>query len=263
MALPGFLYLNLADGLTATGDSSDTVSGLGWSQLNDPQPRHRARVDDVTAILIWDLASAQAVDVAALISTSLISTSSVRLRASTSDPTCLTGVLYDSGVLPGPTESKFNGNVIVCLDETTARYWRWDITSIVGPIDIGLAPIGLLWRPEIGFSFGAQEGRRDLSLRDENVDTGAEFAISLPRKRIKQLTFSQLSSDEIRDNILEIDRLIGMSGDLLFVEDSDETQLHLARDSIWGSYRPGPEVLGQLSQINDVWARSFRLVERL
>lgn len=260
----GFLYQNLAAGLTPTADSSSTVAGLGWSRLSEAQPRHRARVDGTSAILLFDLASAQSVDVAALISTSLLSTSTVRLRASTADPTCVSTLLEDSGVLSTPTDTKYNGNVIVCLaSPVSARYWRWDITSAAAPIDIGLAPLGLLWRPGIGFSFGAAEGKRDLSIRDENPDTGAEFGIALPRRRTKTLTFSSLTQSEVRANLETIDRLVGLSGDLLFVEDSGETQANLARDSIWGTYKQGPEIFSQIAQLNDVWARSFKLTERL
>jgi hypothetical protein len=44
MAKAAFLYKSLAKGLTPTDTSSSPVAGLGYDMLNDPQPRHRARV---------------------------------------------------------------------------------------------------------------------------------------------------------------------------------------------------------------------------
>lgn len=264
-ARPGFLYKNLAAGLTPTGTSSSTVAGFGWDQLNDPQPRNRASVASTSAILVFDLGSAQSADCWAFISTSLPSGATIRIRASTLDPTCVANLLLDTGVLSSVTDPEYNGNAVICFASTSARYWRADFASATNPIDIGRAPLGLLFRPSIGFSYGAQEGRVDLSVRDVNPDTGAEFAIAGPRKRTRLLTFSACGESEVRgltSSIDEMDRFAGAAGDVLFVEDSDDAALDRARDSVWGSFRESGPAAATRSH-PDYWSWSCRLTERL
>jgi len=447
-ARPGFLYRNLAAGLTPTGPSSSTAAGLGWDKLNDPQPRHRARVSGTSAILAFDLGSAQSVDCWALISTNLGSAARARVRGSTVDGSApsnrllhshnftnaawgknnvtidsatetdpnsgttastvdedastgahfidqtisglpdditvrvscyikqkirtwarlawtdksitehytnvnlATGALGLSGGSPGnitvsleaqgfyrvsftasvssgggtpridvhamtgdnasavylgvpgndiivfgamldydtrtntylPTTTaaiapavdtgfttqitandSYNGNVVAAFASTAARYWRIDIDGATNPIDIGLAPLGLLFRPAIGFDYGAQEGRLDLSIRDMNQDTGAEFGLAGPKKRMKLLTFGALSETEVRgftSSVDDMDRYVGASGDVLFVSDSDASWINRSRDSIWGSFREIGASLAARAH-PDYWTRSFRLVERL
>lgn len=262
MAKGAILYKDLSQAATFGGSS--TVSGLDWSFLKDPQPRHRARVNDVTANLIIDLGAAVSIDVAALVGTSLDSASTARLRASASDPTVTGSLVYDSGVLAGVTDTAWNGLVIGCLSApVTARYLRWDLAQAVAPIDIGKAPCGLLWRPSRNFTFGGQEGRIDYSQRETNSDTGAEFGLDLVKRRTKQLTFSALTKSEVRADLDAMDRLVGSAGDVLFVEDSDASWSDRSRDGIWGSFRtPGGGALSTRSFVN-VFSRSFTLTERL
>jgi hypothetical protein len=262
MAKASFLYRDLSKTATITG--STTVSGLDWSQLKDVQPRHRARVAATSAFAILDLLSATPVDVAALISTSLDATATARLRMSASDPTVTSSLLYDSGVLSSITDAAWNGAVIGCLAASvTVRYLRWDVTQSASPLDIGLAPCGLLFRPGRNFSYGSQEGRADPSQRDVNSDTGAEFSFALPQKRVKVLTYSALTKAEVRGDLDAMDRLAGVFGDVLFVENPDDTWANSARDSIWGGMRPVGNAALASRTATDVFGRSFTLTERL
>jgi hypothetical protein len=263
MAKGAFLYRNLAAGLPPTADSSAPVSGLEWSNLGDPQPRRRTRVDNASVILIFDLATPQSVDGAALISTSLNATATTRLRASTADPLVTSSLLHDSGVQAGVTDSKWNGNIIQAIPSPViARYWRWDVTGSA-PIDIGLAPIGLLFRPGRNFSFGIQEGRIDLSTRDTNPDTGAAFGVAGPVLRCRLLNFGGLSKSEARAQVEEMDRIVGASADVLFIEDTADSWIGRAQNSIWGSYRStGQAELATRNAFN-VFSRPYRIVERL
>lgn len=262
MAKSAFLLANLAAGLTPTGTSSATAAGLGWDQLTDPQPRARARVAGVSAILVYDLGSAQSVDCWALISTTLPAGATIRIRASTLDPTCVANLLLDTGVQATVTSPNYNGNVIACFAAVSARYWRIDIAAANNPIDIGLAPLGLLFRPSRNFQYGAQEGVIDLSTRDTNPDTGAAFGVAGPKLRTKMFTIQGLTKSEVRSDLAAVDLNQGASGDVLFVEDPDDTWINRARDSIYGSYRQmGPDLATRVGA--QVWARSFRLTERL
>jgi hypothetical protein len=262
VAKSAWLLSDLAAGITPTG--STTATGLGWDKLLDPQPRHRARVAATSAFFIRDLGLAKSIDVAALISTSLLVGASVQLRASTADATATSSLLYDSGVVSGVTSVDYRGNVVDCIaSPVSARYWRWDITGAVNPIDIGLAPLGLLFRPGRNFQYGAQEGAIDLSKRDRNEDTGGEFIVAGPKVRQKMFAYNGLTKSETRDTFHYSDLIGGGAADVLFVEDPDASALDLARDSIWGSYRAigSDSFAARVAAQN--WARPFRVTERL
>jgi hypothetical protein len=261
MAKSAFGFQNLVQGLTPTGTSSSAEATLPWSNLNDEQPRYRARVAATSAILVWDLGSAQSADFAALLSTTLPASATARLRASTADATVPSSLLHDSGVQSNVTHPDYNGQVVACFASVSARYWRWDLTG-ANPIDIGRATLGLLFRPGRNYQYGAQEGLIDLSIRDENPDTGSEHTLAGPKKRTKLITFNGFTKSEARDTLASMDRLIGASGDLLFVDDPDAAWLDRARDSIWGGYRQvGPDLATRAAA--QVFSRSMRLTERL
>jgi hypothetical protein len=262
MAKGSFLYQNLTPAAAISGSAN--AAGLGWDQLQDVQPRHRARVAATSAFFILDLGAGNSIDVAALISTSLDGASTARLRMSLTDATALSALVYDSTVQAACTDPAWNGAVIGCLSApVTARYIRWDLAAAGAPIDIGLAPCGLLWRPGRNFGYGGQEGRSDPSTRDVNPDTGAEFGFALPQKRTKLVTYSGLTKVETRTSLDAMDRLVGVSGDALFVEDSDASWADRARDAIWGAFKPaGGDTLASRTAAN-VFSRSFKITERL
>lgn len=266
MALPGFLYRNLAAGLTPASGSSTAASGFPWSNLDNPQPRKRARSTGNSTTLIWDLGSAMSVDFAYLGSTSAEAgaSCSARLRASTADPTVVASLLYDSGINASVTDPEYHGNIGHGLTTPmSARYWRWDISTL-SVLEVGVAMLGLLLRPENGVEYGFQEGRIDHSIRDLNEDTGGEFAVFGPKQRALQFVLGATESEVrgLTTSFSDMDRLIGASGDVLFVEDSADTWIDIARDSLYGSFR---EVGASLAtrQANTFWTRVFQMRERL
>jgi len=159
------------------------------------------------------------------------------------------------------TSPDLNGDVVACFASTTARYWRIDIASATDPIEIGISMLGLLFRPGRNYQYGAQEGLIDFSTRKINEDTAASFGVKGPKLKTKLLTFTGLTHGEVRDTLAKIDRDVGASGDVLFVDDSDASWLNRARDAIYGSYRQaGPDIATRVAA--QQFARSFRLTER-
>ena len=111
-------------------------------RVAQPQPRHRMRLASISVSFTMDLGAVNALDVFALISTTLTSSADARVRASATDPAALASLAYDSGVVAGATDAKWLGQVLI-LPPTTcnARYVRWDLNDVSGSaIDIGLAP---------------------------------------------------------------------------------------------------------------------------
>lgn len=260
MGKAAWLLSNYAAATTPTG--SATAAGLGWDKLVDPQPRHRARVDATSAFFIQDLGSAKNIDVAAIISSSIDFADTVRVRGSVTDPTATGSLTLDTGILTNVTTSLWRGNVVLPFATASVRYLRWDLTG-ANPIYVGLAPCGLLYRPGRNFQYGAQEGVIDLGKRDRNEDTGGEFTVAGPRIRQKLIAYNGLTKSETRDGFNVQDILRGVTVDVLFVEDPDATAYDRARDAIWGSYR-GVGADSYASRVaSQVWARPFRLTERL
>lgn len=264
MALPGFLYRNLAAGLTPTADSSTPDVSFPWSNLSNPQPRMRVRITGTSAIIIIDLGSIQSADCWALISTSLPRTTGVRVRASATNPLVTGSTNLDTGTVSDDfTDPQYNGNVVMCFATTAARFWRMDLSGAVSPIDFGILMLGLLFRPENATEYGVQEGFIDLSIRDMNEDTGAEFALSGPKKKTLQFTMAGTEA-EVRGfttSFSDMDRVVGASGDVLFVENSAADALTCARDSVYGAYREiGASLATRVA--NELWTRVFQLRER-
>jgi hypothetical protein len=55
--------------------------------------------------------------------------------------------------------------------------------------------------------------------------------------------------------------VVGASGDVLFVEDSDADALTRARDSVYGKYREAGASLAT-RVANELWTRVFQMRER-
>lgn len=245
--------------------ATGTLGDGGADRLADPQPRHRCRLTDAaTETLLGDLGATASLDCFAMVSTNLRAASSVRVRASSSDPNCVSGVVYDSGTLVGVTDERYLGQVVLIAPAAvSARYVRWDFTdATLGPVDLGLAPLGLLFRPQVNFSYGAEFGRVDYGVRETNARTGAAFGVAGPQARSIRATFDALSEAEATSDLLEMERVVGAAGDVLFVPDHAATALVRARDSVWGAFR-APGYSGAQQNYFGLRTRAFEFVERL
>jgi hypothetical protein len=153
-----------------------------------PQPSNRARLTGDTVQITLDLGAAYSFDCAALVSSSLTSAATARLRASAGRRRGDRHAALRFGRAGECDRQKWNGLVVgVVTTPVTIRYLRWDLVdSRAAYIDVGLAPCGLLFRPTHNFAYGAQEGRFDPSPRDKNPDTGMRVRLraaagALPR----------------------------------------------------------------------------------
>src|SRR5262245_55578838 len=108
MAKAAFLTKNEQTGIVPIAGSSDTVAGLGWDKLIDPQPRHRARVAATAATIFIDLGAAKAIDCAALISTSLGPGANAILRADSSTTYPTSNLLLQSNTFTNAVWTKSN-----------------------------------------------------------------------------------------------------------------------------------------------------------
>lgn len=262
-----FLYADKSR--TAAVTSSGTLGDGGVDRLADPQPRHRMRLNGSAANFTMDLGAVLSIDVFALISSTLDSDSTMRVRASATDPTATGSLAHDSGVLSGVSDAKWLGQIIHIPPTTkSVRYVRWDLTVGSGTsIDVGLAPLGAFFRPTRNYAYGAQKGRQDYGVRDGNPRTGAMFGVAGGKSRVQAFQLGSLTPAEVDADVTEMDRAVGVDGDVLWVpETADVTQagmLVMARDSIWGGFRQvGQPQMAQHDSFQ-LMSRSYQMTERL
>jgi hypothetical protein len=147
---------------------------------------------------------------------------------------------YDSGTIYYPTDVAWRGNVVcVAQDTFHGKYFRIDFSdSTVDRIDIGLAPLGKLRRMTYNFSYQTSGGRSDFGLRFLNTLTGTQFTKSGSKPRIISLTLNSLMEYDVNTTLEELDRIAGVSDDVLFVLNPKADTLETSQFSIWGGMRP-------------------------
>ena len=138
------------------------------TNLQDPQPRRRARLVGSNATVIADLGAEVPVDCVALISSTLGAGALVRARLSNVANFSVT--LADTWLLSAEAQDESQGNVVLVFSApVTAQYLRVDLTDGAVPyLDIGLLVAGQLWRLQRGTAYGIREGRVMLDRRDRN-----------------------------------------------------------------------------------------------
>lgn len=262
--MPAILSRDLSPGATWT--SPHGVDSLPLSNLRDPQPRVRARLQNETVVLVADFGATVPVDCATLISTTLPADATVRFRLSDTDPTGTAGEAWDTGTLDAVTRGDWQGNVVLLRTAGPAmgRYARWTIRIFAQAfVDIGLAPVGALDRYTYGHAFGIEEGRLILDQRQRNVLTGAEFvspAITNPRTIAAQMP--SILTPEARGQFRDMVARIGGAGDILFVPDLGLSQAELNARCLWGSpARPG-QTFGTAHRALPVHAATLAIVAR-
>lgn len=259
-----FLYADKSR--DATVSSSGTLGDGGTDRLADPQPRHRMRLDGVSAQFTLDLGAVEPLDCFALISTNLVEASDVRVRASDTDAAATSSLTLDSGVLSGVTAAAYLGQVVHVLTAAiAARYVRWDLSVPSGAsIDVGLAPLGLMWRPTRNYAYGAQRGRQDYSTRDGNARTGGVFAVkAAAQSRVQAFTLAALSPSEAKGDVEIMDREVGVAGDVLWIPETDDAAIARARDAIWGAFRQVGAPALTVQDSFELLSRSYLMTERL
>ena len=114
-----------------------TIATMPITNLQDPQPRRRARLMGSSATVTADLGAEVPVDCVALISTTL--GAGVLVQARLSNVANFSVTLADTGVLNAEAQDEGLGNVVLVFPApVTARYLRVDLTDRAAPyIDSG------------------------------------------------------------------------------------------------------------------------------
>lgn len=243
---------------------------MGPANVLDLQPNLRARWTSLTGMaLVLDLGGAAEVDTVYLGAHNGTNAATVRIRAAASEAALTASPVYDSTALTinaaTISEAWAHLNALKLINPSqTLQWWRFDFADGANPagyFELGRLALAKAFRPAVNFGWGSPSGYIDNGLVDETVG-GQMIPTPGGRRRVWELLFNTLSEGEAWGDLFEFDRLRGLSRDLIFAMNPDETtRLHqrlfscLVRElsSIAPQY-PGADGLG-------VWAKRYRIEE--
>ena len=262
--MPGaFLYDNVAKGAVLTSAQAN-VPSMPLANIQDAQPRRRARLNAASATIDVDLLAPLPVDCVALISTTLSANATIRVRLA--NVSSFATVLADTGTISAEAQDEAQGHVVMVLPApVTARYLRIDLTDGAAAfMDIGLLVAGQLWRLLRGTAYGIREGRVMLDRRDRNPFTGAEFPVpAIINPRFAAFTLPALSVAEARNQHRDLLRRLGAAGDALWIAELGDSVAERNRRAIWGAMNaPGEDAAISRDSL-PLASRGFRMVERV
>lgn len=107
----------------------------------------------------------------------------------------------------------------------TLQYWRVEVDDTAnadGYVQIGRLFVSPTWTPTINYSLGAELVYRDPTPIDTSL-SGAEFFDVRGKPREFSFSLEGLTDTEAYDNVLQLQRLVGISGEILQIPDSADT----------------------------------------
>jgi hypothetical protein len=152
--------------------------------------------------------------------------------------------VYPFGTLEWGDENWWSGKYTV--DETEGyiaelvhilpadRYERWwriefdDQGNADGYIEIGRLFIGPVWQPNINMEYGASIGWETTTEARQAI-SGAEYFSDGINFRVQRFTLGCMDQDEAFSQAFELQRRAGISGEILWIHDPDDTVHALRR----------------------------------
>jgi hypothetical protein len=238
-------YINKADSARLSASSQVLLAPI--ARLQDPHVGVQWQGTAGAEWFVADLGSVQSIDVVRIMG---LTADAIRIRYSTSDPTA--GDIHDTGV------QSVNQAFLTFTDLRTvsARYVRIDLTSAT-VCAAGRLFIGNLESFGINFSWGWT--RKWVDPSDRKKTEGGQTRVNRRQKyRVFAVTFETLSDAEANGFTDDIDRINGMTDDVLFVTDPESA--HLEQDSIWGLMT---DLSPAAQQFIDRWTKPLSIEQRL
>ena len=141
------------------------------------------------------------------------------------------------------------------------QYWRTDLidpTNTAGYVQLGRVFMGSSWAPDHGMLTGASIGYESRSVTTE-ADDGAEYHDEKRSPLVVRFNLEAQSQNEAMLKILEMQRTLGTTGELLFIWDSADT-LYAPYRTFLGRLRS----LTPITAINsNLWSAAFEVKEAL
>lgn len=113
----------------------------------------------------------------------------------------------------------------ILSSEQYLRYWQVEIddtTNAAGFVDIGRIILARGWRPGVNYTYGAEVSYFDQSPSVTTL-SGTMYFDERPKGRMFRFGLDAMSSSEAYSYALEMQRLAGVTSEVLLVPDSDDT----------------------------------------
>jgi len=238
-------YINKADSARLAVSSQNLLAPI--ARLQDPHIGVQWQGTAGQEWFVADLGSVQAIDCVRIMG---LSASTARIRYSTSDPAA--GDVHDTG------ERSIDQRFLTATDlrAVSARYVRVDLNAD-GICAAGRLFIGELESFAVNFNWGWS--RKWVDPSDRKKTEGGQTRVNRrPKYRVFACEFEFLTDAEASGFTDDIDRINGLTDDVLFVAKPDSAALE--QDSIWGlmaDLSPTPQ------QFLDRWSKSLTIEQRL
>lgn len=221
-----------------TISAGNELSNLPASNLLSRQPIDAWRTSGVASAYInYDLGSAKAIDLIALLFINANTTDTWRIRAADTEPEVTSSPAYDSGslsMIDAATPSDFYPKHAIQYLTTpqTYRYWRIDVTTTESYFQAGRLYLTSGWQPEINISYDWFIQFIDQSPSVRSIGSNL---YTDPRNQYRELNIrlETQTEDELYNNLYEIIRLRGNSLDVLAIRDPAATT-QLLKQTIYG-----------------------------
>lgn len=140
-----------------------------------------------------------------------------------------------------------------------ARYWRIEVddtTNEAGYVELSRLVITAGWQPPRNLNYGNQLSWEDLT-ESQQSRGGARFYDTRPKRRVIRFTINYINLDESLGWPFEMMRLQGVSRQVMFIFDPDDT-IHLHRRSFLATMRQLSPIEYPFHELNSV---AFELEE--
>lgn len=260
MANISFGYPNRADEATLSGGSWQAT--LPRSNLQDRIIAHVARTADATLTSTKfdiQLAQSRSIGALALIGHNFGVLAKVRFRGADSQANLSTAPLYDSGwvdvwpagaipaalleweddnfwlgTITAEARASYNTPFIHAFAASNQQWWRVEIDDTLnadGYVQVGRLFLSGLWSPTYNMSLGMTFAVEDRTVTEE-AQGGTEFFDASGKHRVMNLALNWLDESEAYSSLLEIQRMLGISGELLVVPDSGDSTNGFRRNMV-------------------------------
>ena len=259
MSLILLSWQNLIDSSATVLTASQQAGDLAIENVANPIVGRRWRTTSLTAWGQADFGSDQEIGVVGLVfprDTTFPTSGTITHTFDADGGTAGAGAALDSGAVAIGTVAGYGYHLYRPTTPVTARYWRWTFNvSGVNFIDVGRAWAGEAWRPSVNISLGWGDEWGDLSRLSAAAKSGAEFVDPGPRQRAVAFGLDFMS-DEDRADVREMQRIAGLSNQVLFCQDPDA----YARETILGR-------IAESTPIREpglsIYSKAFRIRESL
>ena len=251
-------WVNRADDADLSTDSEiATLPASNVQQVHVARKWHTA-AGVKSAYLIFDLGSALACAIAAVLGTNLTSAATIQIRASDSDSSVTSSLLYDSGSIAAGVDDDYAA-IYKSFASQAARYWRIDLADAALPdnLQVGRVFIGPTWEPSIDIELGWSISSKDES-RIEKSYAGQAYPDTRPACRVLEFSLAFMEAAEMFGSGFALSRAAGTTGDVLAVPDISSS--YLSEQAVFGLLTASaPLVNYELG----IYRQKFSIEERL